>query len=306
MRIGIVTTNEVQKALFVELLSPLVGELKHYGVLQAKAGELQNSNVDLLIVDLSDPSIIDCPEVSEALEKEDPICLMHERELYAMSPAERMAWRNTTLEAIKTALPAAAEELNNRRDEADNKNVPDIWIIGASSGGPHALKEFFNELPPLPISIMIAQHMSEDGYAHLLGRVRNIANGWSVNSAETGMRIAPNTVYLVPRARTVEVSNGMIVLQNSPNTATFNPCIDNVIRSVFQCHPRVGVIILSGMGGDGSAGIRAIKGRAKLIMAQDHESSGVKSMPDSARNTGAVQYSAPPAALASKLTALYR
>lgn len=306
MRIGIVSTNEVQKALFTELLSPLVGELTSYDISHAKNGDLEISNVHILLVDMNDPNVVDCEEVMEALGREEPICLVHDKDLYAMQPRDRISWRNRTIEEIKKALPDLASELDDKKDEADNKNVPDVWVIGASSGGPKALREFFADLPRMPISIFVAQHMSEVGYSQMLARLKDVASRWSVHSAETGMKIKPNSVYLVPRDNTIEISSGVITLQPySAQSVSFNPCIDAVIRSIYECHPQVGVIILSGMGMDGSGGIRTIKGKAKMIMAQDHESSGAKSMPDSARNTGSVQFSAPPEGLARKLAQVY-
>lgn len=306
MRVGIVSTNEVQKALFSELLTPLVGEIIFYDISHAKRGDLEISNAHILILDMSDPNVVDCEEVMDALVREEPICLLHEKDLYSMQPRERTAWRNRTIEELKKAVPDLANELDEKKDDADNKNVPDVWVIGSSSGGPQALKEFFGELPRLPISIVLAQHMSVDGFDHLLARVKILADGWSVHLAEDGMKVTSHSVYLVPRDKTVAMSGGVISLhQYSAQEVSFNPCIDAVIRTVFECHPKVGVIIMSGMGMDGSGGIRSIKGKARMIMAQDHESSGAKSMPDSARNTGAVQYSAPPAGLAKKLAGLY-
>lgn len=306
MRIGIVTTNEVQKALFAELLSPLVGELTYYDISHARNGDLEISNVHILLVDMNDQSVVDCEEVMEALGREEPICLVHDKDLYAMQPRERLSWRNRTIDEIKKAIPDLASDLDDKKDEADNKNVPDVWVIGSSSGGPQALRQFFADLPRMPISIFVAQHMSEAGYSQMLARLKDVASKWNVQSAETGMKIKPNSVYLVPRDNTIEISSGVITLQPySAQSVSFNPCIDAVIRSIYECHPQVGVIIMSGMGMDGSGGIRTIKGKAKMIMAQDHESSGAKSMPDSARNTGAVQFSAPPEGLARKLAQVY-
>lgn len=305
MKVGIITSNEVQLAVFSELLAPLVGQIKHIDIAQAQAGDIERCILDILVVDMNDPGVVDCPEVIAAICREDPICLLHDKELHTMSPMAKQAWRNKALEEIKKAVPEAAKTLDELRDQADNKNVPDVWIIGSSSGGPQALKQLFAELPPLPISILVAQHMSEDGYGQLLDRVSSLAKGWEVNSAENGMRILPRTVYLVPRDNTIEINGGVISLLPSSTNVSFNPSIDTVIRSVSQCHQKIGVIILSGMGTDGSGGIRAIKGKAVMIMAQDHGSSGAKSMPDSARNTGAVQYSAPPGQLAKRLEEMY-
>ncbi|MCU9528524.1 chemotaxis protein CheB [Pseudomonas mosselii] len=306
MRIGIVSTNEVQKALFTELLSPLVGDLIMYDISHAKAGDLEISNAHILLVDMNDQNVVDCDEVLEALGREEPICLVHDKDLYSMQPRERISWRNRTIDEIKKALPDLAAELDEKKEEADNKNAPDVWIIGASSGGPQALRHFFADLPRMPISIFVAQHISEPGYVQMLARLKDVASMWSVHSAETGMKVKPNSVYLVPRDHTIHIAAGVISLQPySAQSVSFNPCIDAVIRSVHECHPQVGVIIMSGMGMDGSGGVRTMKGKAKLIMAQDSESSGAKSMPDSARNTGAVQFSAPPEGLARKLAQLY-
>lgn len=306
MRIGIVSTNEIQKALFSELLSPLVGELIMYDISHAESGDLEISNAHILLLDMHDQNVVDCEEVMDALGREEPICLVHDKDLYSMQPRERISWRNRTIEEIKKALPDLANELDEKKEVADNKNVPDVWIIGASSGGPQALRQFFADLPRMPISIFVAQHMTEVGYGQMLARLKDVAPGWNVQSAETGMKIKPNSVYLVPRDNTVHIAAGAITLQAySAQSVSFNPCIDAVIRTLHECHPQIGVIIMSGMGMDGSGGIRTIKGKAKMIMAQDAESSGAKSMPDSARNTGAVQFSSNPEGLARKLAQIY-
>lgn len=307
MRVGIVSTNEVQRSLVCELLSPLVGEVAQYDLSHARSGELEKCNAHILIIDLSDPAISDSEDVMDLISMEEPVCLLHERDLYAMGQEGRIAWRNRTVDEIKKALPDLAAELENKKNEADNRNTPDAWIIGASTGGPTALRDFFAHLPILPISIFVAQHISEDAFTQMLSRLRDIAPKWSVQSAENGAKVQANSVYLVPRDRSIEIRSGAIVLKpySAAHEIGFNPCIDAVIRSMFASHPKIGVIIMSGMGRDGSAGIRAIKGKAKMILAQDHGSCGAKSMPDSARETGAVQASLPPEGLAAQLARMY-
>ncbi|MDF9779172.1 chemotaxis protein CheB [Pseudomonas baetica] len=307
MRVGIVSTNEVQKALFTELLSPLVGALKEYDLTSIKNGTLHSTDAHILIIDMSDPAIVECEDVLEMMGRDEPICLMHEKDLFAMGQADRISWRNRTVEEIRKSLPDLTSELDSKKDEADNKNVPDAWIIGSSAGGPQALREFFGALPALPITIFVAQHISENAFGQMLARLTDNAKAWDVQTAADGAKVKPNTVFLVPRDKTVDIRGGIIELkQHVTPELSFNPSIDAVIRSIFACHPgKIGVIIFSGMGFDGSAGIRAVKGRAKMIMAQDQESCGAKGMPDSARLTGAVQISAEPTALAAELKYLY-
>ncbi|MGF6282044.1 chemosensory pili system protein ChpB (putative protein-glutamate methylesterase) [Pseudomonas frederiksbergensis] len=307
MRVGIVSTNEVQKALFTQLLSPLVGPLKEYDLTSIRNGTLHTTDAHILIIDMSDPAIVGCSDVMEMMGRDEPICLMHEKDLFAMSQADRISWRNRTVEEIRKSLPDLTSELDSKKDEADNKHVPDAWIIGSSAGGPQALREFFTVLPVLPITIFVAQHISENAFGQMLDRLVDVAKGWEVQVAADGAKVKPNTVFLIPRDKTVDIRGGIIELKQHITTdLSFNPSIDAVIRSIFACHPgRIGVIIFSGMGFDGSAGIRAVKGRAKMIMAQDQASCGAKGMPDSARLTGAVQISAEPAALASELKNMY-
>ncbi|MEL3813230.1 chemotaxis protein CheB, partial [Pseudomonas aeruginosa] len=89
-----------------------------------------------------------------------------------------------------------------------------------------------------------------------------------------------------------------------PNT--YSPSINSVIRSVFSSIAgKLGVIILTGMGDDGASGIRDLKGKAKIVMAQDAESSQARSMPDAARETGAVSFSGKPAELARHMYRMY-
>lgn len=307
MRVGLVSTNDIQKSLISGLLTPLVGVIKEYDLADIATGELHSTNVHILIIDMSDPAIIDCADVLEMLGRNEPVCLMHEKDLYSMNQAERISWRNRTLEEMRRALPDLAGDFEDRLDEADNRNVPDAWIIGSSAGGPQALKEFFSVLPSLPITIFVAQHISENAYEQMLTRLKDQAKTWAVQSATDGAKVNPNTVFLVPRDKTVEIRGGVIELKQfvTPELS-FNPSIDGVIRSISACHPgRIGVIIMSGMGFDGSAGIRSMKGKARMIMAQDHESCGAKSMPDSARLTGAIQLSANPSVLATELAGLY-
>ena len=76
-----------------------------------------------------------------------------------------------TIEEIKKAIPDLANELDKKKEVADNKNVPDVWIIGASSGGPQALRQFFADLPRMSISIFVAQHMTQVGYGQMLARL---------------------------------------------------------------------------------------------------------------------------------------
>lgn len=308
MKVGIISTNEVQKALACELLSGVFGSISSYDLTHARNGVLLSGSLDLLIIDLNDSAVIESDEVMNLIGLDHPVCLLHEKDLSSLGSEDRIAWRNRTVNEIHNALPDLAGDVQSQvmRAAVDDRASPDVWVIGSSTGGPTALRELFTALPLLPITIFVAQHISSDAFGQMLTRIRDIATKWSVQVAENNAKVVAGTVYMVPRDMTVEIKDGVIILQPYPAQAlSFNPCIDAVIRSMFASEQQVGVIIMSGMGNDGSAGIRAIKGKAKMILAQDHDSCGAKSMPDSARDTGAVDMSLPPAGIAHQLASLY-
>lgn len=124
MRVGVVSTDEVQKALFTELLAPLVGDLIMYDVSHAKDGDLEISNAHILLIDMADSNVVECEEVMEALGREEPICLVHDKNLYAMAQRDRISWRNRTIEEIKLALPDLANELDEKRMRRTIRTCP--------------------------------------------------------------------------------------------------------------------------------------------------------------------------------------
>jgi chemotaxis response regulator CheB len=305
MRVGIISTSNVQVALIQEVLSPVVGELTVYDMSHVENGDLSATGVHALIVDFSDEAILNSEDVLEMLGRDEPVCVLNERELYSMSAAERQAWCNKLVDELKRSIPDLAESLDARKAEIESRNANDTWVIGCSSGGPQAIRDFLGELPTLPVSIFLVQHLTEAAFNTYVQRVRECTSRWEVVAAEHGAKLKAGTIFVVPRDTTVEVRSGVIQLRLvKPNT--YSPSINSVIRSVFSSIAgKLGVIILTGMGDDGASGIRDLKGKAKIVMAQDAESSQARSMPDAARETGAVSFSGKPAELARHMYRMY-
>jgi hypothetical protein len=185
---------------------------------------------------MSDPAIIDCADVLEMLGRNEPVCLMHEKDLYSMNQLNAFPgeigrsrkceepfriWPGT----LKTVWMKLTTECSGRMD----------YRIECRQ--PAALKEFFSVLPSLPITIFVAQHISENAYEQMLTRLKDQAKTWAVQSATDGAKVNPNTVFLVPRDKTVEIRGGVIELKQfvTPELS-FNPSIDGVIRSISACH----------------------------------------------------------------------
>lgn len=305
MRVGVISTSNVQVALIKEVLTPVVGDLTIYDMSHVDSGELSATEVHALIVDFSDEAILQSEDVLEMLTRDEPVCVLNERELYSMSHAERQAWCNKLVDELKRSLPDLADSLDSRKAEIESRSANDTWVIGCSSGGPQAIRDFLAELPTLPVSIFLVQHLTEAAFNTYVQRVRECSTRWEVVAAEHGAKVRAGTIFIVPRDNTVEVRSGMIHLRPVKPSA-YSPSINSVIRSVFSSIPgKLGVIILTGMGDDGASGIRDLKGKAKVVMAQDEESSQARSMPDAARETGAVTFSGKPAELARQMYRMY-
>lgn len=307
IRVGVISSNNVQKNLIAELLKPIFGDITQYDLSHAANGEFGATGVHVLIVDFSDEAVADSAEVLEMIGRDDPCIVMNEAKIYPMCEGTRMGWRNKTVAAIRSLLPDSALQLLEPIEETKHEVFQDLWVIGSSSGGPQALRDYFSDLPALPVTIVLVQHIATAAYKTFVDRVRDAAKAWKVHPATHGMAIEKGAIIVVPQDVHVTVANGCLELSPYTVTPNFNPSINSAIRTLFKSTPgRLGVVILTGMGDDGAAAIKELQGRAISVMAQDSESCAARSMPDKARDTGAVQITNTPKMLALELVNQYQ
>ncbi|HXA02230.1 MAG TPA: chemotaxis protein CheB [Cytophagaceae bacterium] len=167
----------------------------------------------------------------------------------------------------------------------------DLYIIaiGASAGGMEAIHLLFDHTPEDGASYVIIQHLSPDHksfMAELLAKHSKL----KIFEAENDMYIEPNCVYLMPRGKNMTISNRRLVLADirplQPNTA-----IDIFLNSLAENQGNKSIaVILSGTGTDGTKGIAAIKKSGGLVIAQDPESAKFNGMPNSAIESGNVDF----------------
>ena len=184
----------------------------------------------------------------------------------------------------------------------------DLWVLGASLGGPAALKRFFTALnQPLPICFLLAQHIDAH-FLPVLGKILEQANPfYPVQVLVRPGLIEPGTLLLAPiekRLRFLEA--GQIVLGAKTWTPPYSPCIDDVLKDVAVSYPgQVHSIVFSGMGEDGVNGARAIANCRGEVWVQDSESCASSVMPDAISKAGLARYRATPESLAARLMARY-
>jgi two-component system chemotaxis response regulator CheB len=176
---------------------------------------------------------------------------------------------------------------------------PPLVLIGVSTGGPTALAAVLPALPrDLNAAVLIVQHMPAmftKPLAASLGR----RSALRVTEAQEGETARANCVYLAPGGSQMKVaagSRGEVVLRitDDPPENGCKPAVDYLFRSVALQFPgRSVAAILTGMGNDGTAGLRLLKrGRCRSI-AQDEASCVVFGMPREAIAAGVIDTVAP-------------
>lgn len=183
------------------------------------------------------------------------------------------------------------------------KPAEHIWVLGASLGGPDAVKEFLDALPKgLPVGFIYAQHIDarfQDALVQTLGRHAGI----TMVPYNEGHQINTGEVMLAPVEFEFDFDfNGRTVSKKNSWPGPYGPSVDQVILNVANhFSSRAHYILFSGMGNDGAEAVIKISQSASTIWAQNSESCANSSMPDSAVATGHVSYVGTPRQLAIQL-----
>jgi hypothetical protein len=168
--------------------------------------------------------------------------------------------------------------------------------IGASAGGLEALEEFFEHMPVKSgMAFAIVQHQDPDQPSLLPEILQRYTQMPVLEVEENGMQARPDTVYIKPPGADLSILKGTLILLKPTTTFGAKTSIDTFFRHLAEDQDGKAVgIILSGMGSDGTLGIRALKENTGMVMAQDPASSKFGAMPESAIATGLVDYIASP------------
>lgn len=196
-------------------------------------------------------------------------------------------------------------EIGNKRSSADL--LPFLTVgIGASAGGVEAYIELFSNLPSdTGMAFVVVSHLSANQPSYLR---EILARHTAMQTAEieSGMRLQPNYVYLLPPNARVRMEGGRFQLD--PRESDGLPrTIDYFLQSLAadQRNRTVG-IVLSGMDSDGVLGLRSIKGEGGISIVQSPESARFPDMPRSSISGDHVDMILPPAQIAAQLAEVAR
>ena len=166
-----------------------------------------------------------------------------------------------------------------------------LIIIGASTGGTEAIKEFLLQMPSDCPGILITQHMPEGFTRSFAKRLDGLCR-ISVNEAAGGERILPGHAYIAPGHSHLLLArsgaNYVTLLDQSEPVNRHRPSVDVLFRSAAKCAGKNAVgVILTGMGKDGALGMLEMKQAGAHNFAQDEASCVVFGMPREAIAVGA-------------------
>ena len=189
---------------------------------------------------------------------------------------------------------------------------PEMVLIGVSTGGPAALARLLPLLPKdLGVPIALVQHMPPI-FTQSLAESLSSKCGLRVREAADGDKLEPGLVLIAPGGRHMRLAPcpGALAraqITDDPPENNCRPAVDYLFRSAANTFPgRAMAVILTGMGNDGTLGLRLLRRHGCFTIAQDEASSVVFGMPKSAIEAGVVDLVLPLDAIAARILAVVK
>jgi two-component system, chemotaxis family, protein-glutamate methylesterase/glutaminase len=156
----------------------------------------------------------------------------------------------------------------------------DVIVIGGSAGGFPAVSQLLEMMPPhLGLIVSVVLHRSPI-YASQLASILTRQTGVEVVEAADGVAVQPNLVMIAPQDRHMVSEDGHVRVKRGPKEHFTRPAIDPLFRSAACTYGRRTVgVVLSGSGGDGAAGLAAIKAAGGVALVQDPSEARFAIMP---------------------------
>lgn len=204
-----------------------------------------------------------------------------------------------------TSETSAVESSTKQQDNIDFL-FPIVGIV-ASAGGLKAVTELLKYLhTDTGMAFVLIQHLSPT-YKSLLTEILTRATQMPVSQVENGMVVEKNRVYIIPPNTKMILSQGRLqLLPREKVSGKYMPG-DAFLRSLaIDRGTKAIAVILSGMDGDGSLGLTAIKEAGGMTFSQSEATAQFDSMPNTALATGNVDFVLTPQKIAEKLGSLSR
>ncbi len=175
--------------------------------------------------------------------------------------------------------------------------------IGASAGGLEAIEQFLSHVPVFcGAAFVVIQHL-DPTHKGMLPELLQRITPMKVSQASSGMQVEPNCVYVIPPNKDLSILQGKLQLLEPVAPRGLRLPIDSFFKSLAKEQPGQAIgLILSGMGSDGTLGLRAIKENGGFAGVQTPESAKFDAMPRSAMDAGLADFVATPEELWAQIS----
>ena len=203
------------------------------------------------------------------------------------------------------------DKMQDTIKDKGKKNPPDqkkdsfpVVGIGASAGGLEALEKFLGHVPQKSgMAFVIIQHLDPTHKGIMVEILQRITT-MKVIQAGDGMKVQPDYVYVIPPNKDMSILHGTLHLFDPLEPRGMRLPIDFFFRSLAEDRQQGSIaVVLSGMGSDGTMGIRAIKEKTGVVLVQEPTSAKFDGMPRSAINSGLADFVSPVEELPEKIIA---
>ncbi|MBF0367409.1 MAG: chemotaxis protein CheB, partial [Oligoflexia bacterium] len=208
------------------------------------------------------------------------------------------------VQATKKSIKGTPSFPTTKTPVTFDKHFP-IIALGASAGGLEALERFFSRIPQNSgMAFIIIQHLDPTRKGIMPELIQRITKA-KVIPVKDRLKIKPNCVYVTPSNKNMSILNNSLHLFEPLEKRGLRLPIDFFFHSLAddQKERSIGVI-LSGMGQDGSEGIKAIKEKGGIVLVQEPVSAKFDSMPRSAIIAVVPDIVAPPEELPEKFLSM--
>jgi two-component system CheB/CheR fusion protein len=213
--------------------------------------------------------------------------------------------KETTAVGKKTdSRKSPAKTKQSKKVAARAQTQKDFYVVGmgASAGGLEAFEKFFLSMSEdSGMAFILVPHL-DPTHASIMPDLMQKYTKMKVIQIEDGITVQPNSVYIVPPNKDLAILHGTLQLIEPTGAHGLRMPIDYFFRCLAEDQREKAIcVILSGMGTDGTFGLKAIKGELGMAMVQDPNSAKYDAMPRSAIQTGLVDYILPPEKMPEQL-----
>ena len=204
--------------------------------------------------------------------------------------------------AARKQSPSMAKNRVAAKAGSANSHPLAVIGIGASAGGLEALDQFMSQVPGgCGVAFVVVQHL-DPSHKGMLPELLQRVTPLPVLEVKDRTKVKAGHIYVIPPNKDLSLLHGTLHLLEPVTPHGLRLPIDFFFRSLADDQREFSVgVILSGMGSDGTLGLRAIKDKSGTVFVQDPASAKFNAMPRSAIDAGLADVIAPAGELPGKI-----